>query len=406
MQSRTTCRSCGSDSLRDVLDLGQQPLANSLLRREDLDGPEDRFQLTLAFCEICGLVQIRETVPPERLFRDYLYFSSVSRGVLDNARGIAERMIRERNLGPESLVVEAASNDGYLLKNYQEWSVPVLGIDPAENIAKEANERGIRTLPLFFTEELAREVPECDVFHANNVLAHVADTPGFVRAIARVLKDDGVAVVEVPYLGRMIQDVEFDTIYHEHLCYFSLTALQRLFVWNGLAVMDVEQIPIHGGSLRVFARRYRPSLDPSQAVKDLLLKEESERMCEWDRYAGFEARVKDIGMRLWRLFYEVRGASIAAYGAAAKGSTLLNYFGIDRGVLDYVVDRSPHKQGLFLPGVHVPIYGPEVLDQDWVAPDYLLLLAWNFKDEIIAQCRPFAKRGGKFIVPIPEPVVL
>ncbi|HMA34038.1 MAG TPA: class I SAM-dependent methyltransferase [Chloroflexia bacterium] len=403
-----TCRSCGAAGLLTILSLGQTPLANALLTADQLARPEPRYPLDLVFCSGCSLVQITETVPPEELFRDYLYFSSFSETMLRHAAELAGRVIAERHLGPTSLVVEIASNDGYLLQFYHQQGVPVLGIEPAQNIARVAQEeRGVRTLCEFFGAALAGQLraqgAQADVIHANNVLAHVADLNGVVAGLGTLLKAGGVAVIEVPYVKDLIDHVEFDTIYHEHLCYFSLTALDRLFRRHGLQVQDVERLPIHGGSLRVFVARAPAAGGPGRARVDALLHEEATwGVDQIAFYRGFGARVERLRDDLRELLRGLKaaGQQIAVYGASAKGSTLLNYCGIGPAVLDFVVDRSPVKQGRYTPGTHLPIYAPEKLLE--ARPDYVLLLTWNFADEILAQQAAFRQAGGRFILPIPE----
>jgi SAM-dependent methyltransferase len=400
------CRSCEHGDLRPILSLGRTPLANALLTAEQLREPEATFPLDLVFCPACALVQITETVPPEVLFREYAYLSSFSDTVVQNAEGIVRRLIGLEGLGSESLAVEIASNDGYLLQHYHHKGIPVLGIEPAANIARVArDEREIPTVCEFFGAQLAAELVAggraADVVHGNNVLAHVADLNGVVRGIATVLKPRGVAVIEVPYVKDLIDHCEFDTIYHEHLCYFSLTALDRLFRRHRLVIRDVERIPIHGGTLRIFASRAEWAI-PGEAVKSLLAEEAAWGVDREEFYRGFGAKVERLRASLLELLggLKAQGRRIAAYGASAKGSTLLNFFGIGADTLEFVVDRSPVKQGRYTPGTHLPILAPErVLE---LRPDYLLLLTWNFADEILAQQQTFRDQGGRFIIPIPE----
>ncbi|MEO8519722.1 MAG: class I SAM-dependent methyltransferase [Acidobacteriota bacterium] len=403
--TRFCCRACGGTRVPLVLSLGQTPLANALLGPNDLEADEARYPLDLVFCEDCTLVQITETVPPARLFSDYAYFSSFSDTMLRHAETLAGQVIRSRGLGGDSLVVEVASNDGYLLQYYRRAGVPVLGIEPAANIARVAEANGIRTVVDFFGESLARSLRAdghaADVVHANNVMAHVPDLPGFARGLAALLKDDGVAIIEVPYVKDLIDHREFDTIYHEHLSYFSLTALDRLFTTWGLRVLDVERIAIHGGSLRVtVGLTTGPAASPS--VGRLLAEEAAWGVTNLKFYEGFAGAVNELKSSLVSLLtgLKAEGKRIAAYGAAAKGSTLLNYFGIGRDVLDYVVDRSPHKQGRYMPGVHLPIYETARLLQE--RPDLVLLLTWNFAEEILEQQEEFRRTGGRFIIPVPE----
>jgi len=399
-----SCRSCGATSLPLILSLGRMPLANALLSAPQLDEPEDRYPLDLVFCQDCTLVQITETVPPTRLFSEYAYFSSYSDTMLAHARGLVERVIAERRLDEGSLAIEIASNDGYLLQYYRQAGVPVLGIEPAANTARVAEERGVRTLVTFFGDAVAAHLcadgVHADVVHAHNVLGHVPDLPGVARGIRAILKPDGRAIVEVPYVRELIDKREFDTIYHEHLSYFSLTALVRLFARHGLAVVDVETLRIHGGSLRVtLAHDGAPA---AASVARLLEEEERDGLTGIAYYQRFAQAVQELSGSLTRLLSDLRGQQrrLAAYGAAAKGTTLLNYCGIGRDLLDFVVDRSPHKQGRFMPGVRLPIVAPSrLLDE---RPDYVLLLTWNFADEILAQQAEFRRGGGRFIVPVPD----
>jgi SAM-dependent methyltransferase len=399
-----TCRSCGGAALEPVLSLGNTPLANSLLTPEQVGQKEPRFPLEIVFCSRCSLVQLAHTVPPEAMFSEYLYLSSYSDTAVENARAIAVRMTpRLATVHDSPLVVEVASNDGYLLQHYRDAGIPVLGIDPAENIAKIANERGIPTICDFFGIELARrlaaEGQRADVLHANNVLAHAPDTGAFVSGVREVLKPDGVAVIEMPYVRDLVDQNEFDTIYHEHVFYFSLTALRNLMRHHHLEIVDVERIPIHGGSLRIFVSH---GGEVSSRVNELLAEEAGAGVDALPFYADFSDRVAAFRERLRGALAKLKadGKSIAAYGASAKGSTLLNYCGVGAETLDFVVDRSRQKQGMRLPGTHIEVLPPEALVERH--PDYVLLLTWNFADEILGQQDDYRRAGGKFIIPIPD----
>jgi SAM-dependent methyltransferase len=404
-----SCRSCGHAPLMQVLNLGRVPLANALLTTEQLSKCEDRFPLELYFCPQCALAQIGETVSPERLFRDYAYASSFSDSMVEHARTLVEALIARHGLGPESLIIEVASNDGYLLQFYKAHGIPVLGIEPAANIAELAiKTKGVPTLIEFFDEDLARRLATrgqfADIVHAHNVFAHVPDPNKFVGGVKQVLKPDGVAVIEAPYVRDLITNLEFDTVYHEHFSYYSATSVEALCRRHGLMIRDVELVPIHGGSLRLFLAHANGHASPR--VTELLAQEKSEGLATYDYYRGFAERVAQLKQQLLALLQRLKGEGhrIAAYGASAKGSTLMNAFGIDERLIEFVVDRSHLKQGRFTPGNHLPILAPEALLER--RPDYVLLLTWNFAAEILVQQGEFRRCGGKFIVPVPEVAVV
>ena len=408
VRNETACRSCGSDALVPVIEFGRTPLADRLLREDQLDEPELSAELTLVVCTACALAQICETVDPEILFfEEYPYFSSVSPSLMEHFASSAAVIMDRWPLNDESLVVEAASNDGYMLRNFHQQGIPVLGIDPAKAPAQAAIDAGIPTTIDFFGRELAEQVVSerghASVFLANNVLAHVPDLNGFVAGIAALLADDGVAVIEAPYVVDLVDHCEFDTIYHQHLCYFSVTALVPLFERHGLHLNDIVRTPIHGGSLRLFVERD----DDRRPVVDELLEVEQRRGFDGpDAYRGFAERIEDLRSELRKILDRVRGdgARVAGYGAAAKATTLMAYCGIDRDDLEYVCDLSTYKHGRYMGGNKLPIVPPSTLVED--RPDYALILAWNFAEEIMRQNESFTLAGGTFIVPVPSPRIV
>jgi SAM-dependent methyltransferase len=398
------CRSCGEEGLLEFLSLGTIPLTDAYVPPTLVDEPEPRYALDLAFCPRCSLVQILFTLPAEEVFERYSYYSSLSETLLSHSREHVLQLIAERQLGPDSLVIELASNDGYLLRNFVEQGIPVLGIDPALGPADAAEAIGVPTLREFFGAEVAARLRTqgkvADVLIANNVLAHVPDLNGFVEGIAIILVEDGVAEIEVPYVRDLIDRLEFDTIYHEHLCYFSITALDTLFRRHGLSLERVQRLPIHGGSLRLTVSRH----PGGGSVEAYLEQEEADGLNGIDYYRAFAGRVAELRGALRTKLMKLRseGRRVAAYGAAAKGTVLLNSSGIGSDLIDFVADKSPHKQGKFMPGLGIPIVPPERLLQE--SPDYVLLLVWNLRDEIVREQRAYLDAGGRFIIPIPAPI--
>ena len=401
------CRFCGAELRRSFADLGSTPLANSYLRPDELDRPEPFYPLRAFVCEQCLLVQLPAVASPEDLFGEYAYFSSTSDSWVEHARGYVEATAERFGLGERSQVVEIASNDGYLLQFFQARGVPVLGIEPARNVAEAAVARGIPTRIEFFGSACARRLVDegirADLLVANNVLAHTPELNSFVEGIATLLAPEGIATLEFPHLLQLMRRSEFDTIYHEHFSYFSLLVAERVFGEHGLAVVDVEELPTHGGSLRLYARREGQASERVEAVRTA---EREAGLDGLEVYVAFEEQVRSTKRDLLEFLVGAKreGRSIVAYGAAAKGATLLNYCGVRGDFVDYVVDRSPHKQGLFQPGTRLPIHAPEHVDE--TRPDYLLLLAWNLKDEIVAQMEHVRGWGCRFVIPVPTVAVL
>jgi len=405
-----SCRFCKTELRHTFVDLGMSPLCESFLRHDQLNQMEAFYPLHVFVCDKCFLVQLQEYVNPEKIFTEYAYFSSYSDSWLDHCRRYTEQIIERCGLNRHSLVVEVASNDGYLLQYFVKKGVPVLGIEPAANVARAAVQKGVPTLVRFFGSQLASELTaegkQADLLVGNNVLAQVPDLCDFVAGMKIVLKPQGVFTLEFPHLLRLIEGNQFDTIYHEHFSYFSFLAAEKVFAGHGLVLFDVEELPTHGGSLRIFGRRRDDDSRPVSArVVELRAREEAAGLSQLESYGSFAERVKQTKRRLLECLIRAKqeGGSIAGYGAPGKGNTLLNYCGIGRDFLDYTVDRNPYKHGLFTPGTHIPIYPPEKIRE--TRPDYLLILPWNLRTEIMQQMAFIREWGGRFIVPIPEATI-
>ncbi len=404
------CRFCGAPLSRVVADLGSSPLSNSYLGPEQMRSAEVTYPLCVYLCDRCLLVQLPEPeVGPEEIFSDYAYFSSYSDSWLDHARRYVEMMIERFGISERHLVVEIASNDGYLLRFFKERGVPVLGIEPAANVARAARDLGIETRVEFFSAESARELAaagrRADLLLGNNVLAHTPYLNDFVEGLEIALADGGLVTMEFPHLVRLIAENQFDTIYHEHFSYFSFLAVDRVFAAHGLEVFDVEELPTHGGSLRLFAQRRGAARPVTERATELAARERDLGLEGADYYAAFSEQVRETKRKLLEFLIAAKreGKTIAGYGAPAKGNTLLNYCGIRTDFLDYTVDRSPHKQGHFLPGSRIPIHHPDFIRE--TRPDYLLILPWNLRDEIMGQMADVREWGCRFVVAIPEVTV-
>jgi C-methyltransferase C-terminal domain/Putative zinc binding domain/Methyltransferase domain len=404
------CRFCAAPLEHTVVDLGMSPLCESYLTAVQLNRMEPFYPLRVHVCQRCLLVQLQEYVSPAEIFTEYAYFSSYSTSWVEHAQKYAERAVARLGLGADSLVVELASNDGYLLQHFVARGIPVLGIDPARNVAAAAEARGVPTLTEFFgvdlAERLASKGKRADLLVANNVLAQVPDLNDFAAGMRVALDRRGVATVEVPHLARLFAENQFDTIYHEHFSYFSLLAAERVFAAHGLTVFDVEQLPTHGGSLRLWLRHEADSSRPvATSVTELLERERAEGFERLDHYLSFGPRVEATKRNLLAFLIRAReeGKQVAGYGAPGKGNTLLNYCGIRTDLLDYTVDRNPYKQGRFLPGTHIPIFEPGKIAE--TRPDYVLILPWNLRDEIMRQLASIRDWGARFVVPIPQVTV-
>ena len=401
------CRFCGANVQHTFVDLGTSPLANMYLTANQLNQMEPFYPLHAYVCEHCFLVQLEEFASPEQIFSDYAYFASYADTWLQHARFYVEMALKRFRLGCHSQVIEIASNDGYLLQYFVAKGIPVLGIEPAANVAETAIEKGIPTRAEFFGEDLARrlvaEGQQADLIVGNNVLAHVPKLNDFVRGLKILLKPHGAISLEFPHLLRLMAENQFDTIYHEHFSYFSFLTVEKLFAAHGLTVFDVEELPTHGGSLRVYACHAGDCSNPvGDRVGELLRREEATGLADLTYYFGFANQVRETKAKLWEFLirWKRQGKLIAGYGAPAKGNTLLNYCGVRTDFIEYTVDRNPHKQGHFLPGTHIPIHPPNILKER--RPDCLLILPWNLQDEIMREMAYVREWGCQFVVPIPE----
>lgn len=411
MTSPLTCRFCHQELSRTFVDLGSTPLANSYLREERDIAAEKSYPLHARVCENCFLVQVEDVVPAEDIFSDYAYFSSFSSSWVEHAKAYSEKLIEKLGLGKDSLVAEIASNDGYLLKHFVAKDIPVLGIEPAANVAKAAEKVGVKTEVAFFGVEtatrLAKNGLQADLMAANNVMAHVPDINDFIGGVPVLLGEEGVFTIEFPHLLNLIEKVQFDTIYHEHYSYLSLLTVEKILTAHGLRVFDVEELPTHGGSLRVFAcHKSAQKYTDTAGLNALREKEAAAGLDTIGAYQNFTPRVEKVRDDLLAFLKTAKadGKNVAGYGAAAKGNTLLNYCGVGPELIDFVVDRNPEKQGTLLPGSHIPVFAPEKIATE--KPDYVLILPWNLADEISSEMAEIKGWGGQFVIPIPELMIL
>jgi hypothetical protein len=410
LRRRTSCRACDGSRLEQFLSLGPTPLANSFLRSPHDFAAERSYPLDVYVCRECWLVQLLDVVDPELLFRDYIYVTGTSETIAAHNRWYAETVTQLLGLTADDLVVEVASNDGSLLRRFRDFGSRTLGVEPASNIAAQANAEGLETVNEFFNSELARRLREgygpAMAVIGNNVLAHVDDPQDFLRGAASLLSDDGLVIVEVPYLRELLERLEYDTVYHEHLCYFSVSALGRLCDAAGLRLVRVDRVSVHGGSVRIYAVRAASAAQSEPGLEALIAEERRRGLDQMATYERLAAAVTENKRSLLELLdgLHARGRTVAGYGAPAKGNTLLNYCGIGADRVPYTVDRSPHKVGRYTPGMHIPVLPVEALLER--QPDYVLVLAWNFADEIIRQQEEYRRRGGRFILPLPEPRVI
>ena len=405
------CRFCNCDINKIFVDLGITPLSNSFLKYENLNKPEKKYPLKAFVCENCFLVQIPEFETPDKIFSEYAYFSSYSKSWLQHVENYVNFISKKNNLGKESLVIELASNDGYLLQFFKKNRIPILGIEPAANVAKVAKDKGIRTIVDFFGEKLAHKLSKedlkADLIIGNNVLAHVPNINDFVKGMNILLKSNGTINIEFPHLLQLIKYNQFDTIYHEHFSYLSLYTVKKIFEFHNLTIFDVEEIPTHGGSLRIYAKHVaNKNFEIKNSVSEILEKERHFGLLDLSIYLKFLKTIESIKKELVNFFHNAKqnNKKIVCYGAAAKGNTLLNYCGIGKEYVEYVVDKNPHKQGLYLPGSHFPIKEPTEIEK--TKPDFVVILPWNIKDEIMNEISFIRDWGGKFVIPIPKVAIV
>jgi 2-polyprenyl-3-methyl-5-hydroxy-6-metoxy-1,4-benzoquinol methylase len=405
--SMSCCRFCGAALTQTFVDLGMSPLCENYISAGQLNQMEPFYPLHVYVCEQCFLVQLEEYVDPEHIFTEYAYFSSYAESWLQHARKYTDLIVERFRLDKKSQIVEIASNDGYLLQYFVEKGIPVLGIEPARNVARVAVDKGVPTLTEFFGEECAKRLvgahKHADLLIGNNVLAQVPQLNDFVAGMKLLLKPRGIITMEFPHLMRLMEGNQFDTIYHEHFSYFSFITAEKVFAAHGLTLFDVEELATHGGSLRIYARHNEDGSKPvTERVSELRASEEQSGFDRMGHYTAFGEQIKETKRKLLSFLIEAKraGKSVAGYGAPGKGNTLLNYCGVRTDFLDYTVDRNPYKQGKFLPGTHIPIHRPDRIRE--TRPDYVLILPWNFRDEIMEQMADIREWGGKFVVPIPE----
>jgi len=408
---KTCCRFCGNKLNHDFINLGLSPLSNSFLKKEELNKNEKYYPLDVKICEKCYLVQLAEYENPKNIFQNYAYFSSYSKSWLEHAKNFVQQSTNRLQLTKKSLVIEIASNDGYLLQYFQEKKINILGIEPATNVADTAIQKGIPTLKKFFGREIAIELfnekKQADLIIANNVLAHVPDLNDFILGLKILLKPTGVITIEVPHLMKLIQENQFDTIYHEHFSYFSLLTLQKIFKFHDLKIVDVEELSTHGGSLRIFIAHHENQTQYIQKTVEELIKKEIEfGINNIECLKKFSKKVNEIRINICEFFEKIKQSNkkIIGYGAPAKANTLLNFCSIGTNFINFTVDANPHKQGLFLPGTHIPIKNPESIKN--FKPDFVIILPWNLKDEITKQFEYIKSWGGKFVILIPEIKIL